>query len=195
MKILPTASLKSRGDYITYCEYGGRLPFSIQTFLKNVNNSTSKCEPQDKWTVKAAAAVCVAQCRMQRGKLTIYSISIILFFPSLAALSTSCQPVQQKNNREKWSPSEAGRLLLIYVSISVFIHYPFCLLGSQLQVGFRSNCEQHDNCVSVAHKNQTKHKMYTEQIYIPALNFSILKSRYFLSKRPAFNFFCCCGAS
>ncbi len=61
---------------------------------------------------------------MQHGELTVYSISLVLSSPPLAALSTSCQPVQQRNNKEKWSPSEARLLLLIYVSISVFIHYP-----------------------------------------------------------------------
>ena len=66
--------------------------------------------------------------------------------------------------------SEAGLLLLIYVSISVFIHYPLCSQGSQLRVAFRSSCERHGNCISVACGNQTKHKMYKEQIYITTLN-------------------------
>jgi len=119
---------------------------------------------------------------MQHGGLTSFKY-IVLFFPPLAALSTSCQPAQQNNNKEKWSPSEARLLLVIYVSISLFIHYPLCSQGSQLQVAFRSNCEQHDNCVSVACRNQTKHKTYAEKINIPALSFTCLKHSYFLNRR------------
>lgn len=126
---------------------------------------------------------------MQHGELTIFYFHCT--FPPLAALSTSCQSVQQRNNKEKWSPSEARLLLLIYVSISVFIHYPLCLQSSQLRVAFRSNCEQHDNCISIAHRNQTKHKMYTEQIHIPALSLTCLKQGYFLNKRLALYCFSC----
>ena len=48
-----------------------------------------------------------------------------------------------------YSVGTTGLLLLIYVSISVFIHYPLCLEGSQLQVVFRFSCERHDNCVHI----------------------------------------------
>ena len=94
---------------------------------------------------------------MQRGGLIVCFISFVLVF---LPLLTSCQPVEQCAYMKKWSQAT-----LTYLSIYFSIYSLPLLLGSRLHVAFQSNCEQHYNCVSVAHRNQAKQKMYMEQIF------------------------------
>lgn len=82
--------------------------------------------------------------------------------------------------------SEARLLLLIYVSISVFIHYPPPSPHPTTTTFRVPSCGlPFDPTVSsitivlLLLRNQTKHKMYTEQIHIPALSFMCLKVKIF----------------
>lgn len=96
--------------------------------------------------------------------LPYFHCTFLFSLGCLIDLMSDCTAKKQQGE-VKPNRGQGNSYLLIYVSISVFIHYPLCLLGSQLRAAFRSNCEQHDNCISVAHRNQTKHKMCMEQIH------------------------------
>lgn len=119
---------------------------------------------------------------MQHGRLTIYSISLVLFFPPLAALSTSCQPVQQRNNKEKWSQATLTYLCIYFCIYSLpppsphptttTFRVPSCGLPFDPTVSSIT-------IVLLLLRNQTKHKMYTEQIHIPALSFMCPKVKIF----------------
>lgn len=67
---------------------------------------------------------------MQHGGLTLFPLyfSFLPWLPYRPHVSL----YSEETTRRSEAQLRPGQLLLIYVSISVFIHYPLCLLGSQL---------------------------------------------------------------
>lgn len=123
-----------------------------------------KCEPKEKLMVKPAAC---AWLSAGEPKCNMAAFPYILFFLYFSFLPWLPYRPHVSLSSSRTTRNEVRLLLLIYVSISVFIHYPLCSQGFQLCIAFQSNCEQHDNCISVAYKIHTTQKMYTELIYIP----------------------------
>lgn len=73
-------------------------------------------------------------------------ISFILFFP-LIDLMSACR-TEDLHGKVK----RASAYLFMYLFLHFFLYLPI----SQLCVAFKSNCEQHDNCVSASKSGKAK---------------------------------------